>query len=334
MRLIAPLESIEEVLPLAEAGADELYCGVKVAHAGVEYRPNDVSLTAGNFPSFEALAEAVSMAEARGVSVVFVANSSQGRRTLEWQKRDIAKAFEAGVRKLVLTDLTLIPWVRKAFPDLYIALSILCPVYNAESLAFFARLGIRRFVLDRLRTLREIEEMNKLSKRLGVDLTVFTTPVNCLHIRATCIFHTWYIANLFRSGRDTSCSSGSPCHRELPVSVYGKGASGWRLSGPRHAHPPRGFVGPNCAVCALWFLHERGVPCAKIVGRSFPLEYKLLHLRLAKSYLMKIEKGGVTARNFVGKGRETYREVLGCDCSGRKCFYPEIRSLRERGGRR
>ena len=332
MKLMAPLMAIEEAAPLVEAGADELYCGVMERHAGIDYLPNAIWNVEGSLPSFEALSEAVSSAGSKGVPVVFVANSSQGRRTLAWQKRDIRRAHAAGVRRVVVTDFTLIPWIKSGFPDLRIILSTLCPVFNQESMAFFARMGISRIVLDSQRTLREIAEMAKLSKRLGIDLEVFTTPVNCLNSRATCNFHTWsmYHTNGARSAACKPYCDVSPCHQGLPVSVYEKRSSSLACA-PERRYPAGGFVGPNCAICALWHLHRWGVPFIKIVGRPNPLERKLLFVRLVKRYLKGLEDGSINSKNFFRKGKETYKSIMGRDCGAQRCFYKEIRSMLDHG---
>ena len=334
MKLMVPLRSIEEIVPLVEAGADELYCGVKEPHAGVGYLPNAIgALSDGNFASFQALPEAVSLAGSMGVPVVFVANSSQGRHTLAWQKEDIRRAHEAGIRRVVVTDFTLIPWIKSRFPDLYIILSTLCPVFNPESLAFFARMGINRLVLDSLRTLREVSKMARLSKRLGIDLEVFTTPQTCLNIRSNCNFHTWYMSSLNRvddSGGSPS-SAAAPCHQGLPVAVYEKRRSAWACVDPEGRYRPRGFVGPNCSLCALWHLREWGVPFVKFVGRHFPLEKKLFFTRFAKGYMKGLEDGSITSKNFYRKGKEAYKRIMGCGCGAGNCFYPEILSMRDHG---
>jgi len=328
MKLTVPLRSLDEVLPLAEAGADELYCGVKEPRADIEYLPNAIGISRGSFASFEALSDAVSLAGSTGVPVVFVANSTQGRHTLAWQKEGIRRAHQAGVRRVVVTDFTLIPWIKRELPDLYIVLSTLFPVFNRESLAFAASMGIDRIVLDSLRTLREISETAELTRRLGIDLEIFTTPQSCLLTRANCNFHVWFMSNVNREDDavGTPSSFGAPCHQGVPISVHEKRKSGWASAGPARCYTPPGSVEPNCVVCALWHLHRWGVPFVKIVGRHYTLENKLLYVRLAKRYLRELET--LTAETFFDKGKETYKQIMGCDCRGKRCFYPDVRTMR------
>jgi len=331
--LTVPFRCAEEVVPLIEAGADELYCGVREAHAGIEYAPNAIVMSGGNFASFKELEGAVSLAASRNVPVLFVANSSQGRHTLRWQKRDIARAYGIGIRKITVTDFTLIPWLKSRFPDVYIVLSTLCPVFNAESLACFARMGINRIVLDGLFPLREIARLAEQTQRLGIDMEVFTTPQQCLLSRPNCAFHTWFMSAVLRTSSDPTYSSGVPCRQTLPVEVYEKRRASWACIGPSRCHPPPGSLDQNCVLCALWFLHQWGVPFIKNLGRFYPLEKKLLYLRLAKRYIRGLEDGTITSRDFVSKGRKTHKLILGRDCGGKRCFHPETRSLRSRAAR-
>ena len=99
MKIAAPLRAVDELAPLAQAGADEVFCGVMEPDQRPDYFPNGRPQASASLPSFQDLEQVAARARELGVNVSFCANAPQGRLQTGWLKDD-----PAGTPKTAVVD--------------------------------------------------------------------------------------------------------------------------------------------------------------------------------------------------------------------------------------
>src|SRR5271157_5106597 len=111
-KIIAPVSSVEGAMRVLDAGADELYCGVRLK--GSKYlsysgRPGSCCL-----PDYEDLRRVVELAHAGGAVVSLTANLPFMAAAIKWFVRDFLKrCVGQGIDALIVGDLEALMLVRE-----------------------------------------------------------------------------------------------------------------------------------------------------------------------------------------------------------------------------
>jgi len=326
MKLTAPLRGVEEVVPLIEAGADELFCGVLEQDKRPGYFPNARNYAASNLSSFSELEQTVAGARQSGVPVLFCANVAQGGVQTEWLKTDILRACEAGVAGVIIADPALLSWAARQAQGRTIIASTITATLNSKALDFLARAGAGRVILERLLTLSEIEALAAHARAIGLDLEVIVNDQGCLHVNGLCHYHNWLPAKLDREGKPASRVM--PCRTSLPIKVWTKTRGSYRQTGLQQDHALAALSSHICAACSLFRLRAAGVAYAKVVHRHFPLAQKVQTVSLIKEYLTLLEKGLVGPGEHISAGRRLFQRHHGRDCLRECCIHHEIYAQR------
>lgn len=323
MLITVPFDSEAELKRLLPLGGDEFYCGVLQPGR----LPNRRSLfPPANLRDFNELSSCCRLASGSGKKVFVCFNTY----TLEDAPEGIRQAVEAGAYGIILADHTLVAGVRKSHPACKIIISTLNPVFNGQALRFFRDLGADRVVLERQLTLAEIEGLNATAAAIGLELEVFVLNSACRFVNGSCLLHQAPVSGGFGLRRSSELSplpDWQPCNNlsalKITDTANGEVTCADMLDldkGLRH----------YCGLCALFRLHRAGLAAAKVVGRGYPVEKKLLDIELIARYSLLIRNGELDDDNFIKAGREIYASVYGRPCGDRECHYLEI--LRERGG--
>ena len=214
MKIFSPLDRVEEVEPLIEAGAEEFYCGVleetwynSYPVISINRRPAGK----GHFRNFKELKEAIDIAHKNSVPLFFTVNEHYyTKKQLPLVKDYIQKAIDAGVDALIVSDyglLVMLPdinakinLVRKfgrSFKPRHKGRGLLSKgvkihistggtVFNWRTARFYQELGACRITLPRHLTLKEIKEIVKRIPELETTLFVFNS--RCINIDGFCTF--------------------------------------------------------------------------------------------------------------------------------------------------
>lgn len=357
LKILAPVRDCAEIDALADAGADELYCGVlskewkRLFTAAAS--PNRVERSAGNLDGFEKLAEVVDGAHERDLRVCYCLNGlfslHQYERLLE---RETIQALDTGVDAIIVADPGVLLYIHEIDPGLEIHISTGGSVFNTETALFFTRLGVGRVILPR--SLGR-EEVCRLAGNLpGVSLEVIVKNGGCMNEDGLCTFHhgltdeksgrkfidspagralfriCYRIPKPFRDpvmGRVLSNISGNGCSLPYKVnSLPGMPAEPQkkRLIRKRlravtgrawsHAHV--------CGACAIPAFLKAGIDTVKIVGRTFPLERKVVDITFIKAIIEEAGKKGVSPADFTVAAKQIHLRIYGYSC-GDNCYYPE-----------
>jgi len=175
LELLAPAGDMSKLKTAIYFGADAVYIGGK-----------EMSLRAlaGNFTNEEIL-EAVDFAHKKGKKVYVTVNIFAKNADLENAKEYFKFLESANVDGAIISDPGLIYIAKKVAPKLNINLSTQANTLNYSSVLFWQELGIKRVILARELSLKEIEEIHKNCK--DMELETFIHGAMCISYSGRCL---------------------------------------------------------------------------------------------------------------------------------------------------
>jgi putative protease len=264
IRVLAPVDKVEEVEEVIRSGADELYCGVlsrdwllKYTIAALNRRPHP----ACNLKSFKELEECVEIAHSYGVPVALTVNehyyiNEQYPILLDY----IEKALDAGVDSLIVSDLALLLTLRDMRLGVKLHVSTGGTTFNSETVKFYQELGASRVQLDRHLTIQEIRDIHK--EISGIETGVFILNSKCANIDGFCTF-------LHFASSDPAYTNACMLPYEVQVESF-EDDEKKVVAGIRQQVWQRYHIDDRpCGVCALYEFNEIGLSYVKIVGRGY-----------------------------------------------------------------
>lgn len=266
MKIVAGFSALGEILPLAKAGADELYCAIGALPYFGESKPPGPGTTAAAFagrateargpeaPSgvlapasasgMETLRTAVRRAHALGLKLSVAVNRTGPALTLKRAARlldSLVAADAAGVDAFIITNpamLTLLAGLKPLSAKIH--LSSVQPCFNSLTAGFFIDRGISRIILPNQLSPFEARKILKLCRRRGVETEIFDYRFfGCAYINGRCHLHSSdYHTLTSRSAEGSLCRVNIPVSKSLKPVHTRKGAaaaaavktSAWRLS--------------------------------------------------------------------------------------------------------
>lgn len=348
MKIVAPINKIEEVEAIIEQGADELYCGVlphpwKEKYLNVA-SPNRREWSAANLRSFDELKKVVEIAHAFHRPVYLTLNALYTEEQYPSLLMQVKEAERAKVDAFIIGDLGFLLFLKEARFNSAIQISNTATVFNAETVKFFKELGAKRIILPRDLMLWEMEEL--LASESNMEFEVFIMNSGCKNIDGFCTFqhgvnevlhpHLWGVSKkinldhylLESIRRLPKCLSAS-----LKGNIFGIDSAcllNYRVSLVSEVTPSKDnpdvrkavsksfnlLSGADpCGACDLYRLKKMGVDSLKIVGRNYPTAKKMQDVRFLKSALSYLEDSpNIGEEEFKGQVKLKYREVYKTSC--------------------
>jgi len=166
LELVCPAGTPAGLKTAVEAGAHSVYCG---------YRDET---NARNFPGLNfdrgEMREAVAFAHQHGAKVLIALNTFMRAGATDLWKRGVDDAVAAGADALILADIALVDYARKAHPKQRLHLSVQAAAATPEAIAFYRdRFGISRVVLPRVLTVEEIARLTAQAAPCETEVFVF-----------------------------------------------------------------------------------------------------------------------------------------------------------------
>ena len=183
-------------------GADAVYLGAK----GFSARA-----TAENFETKE-LVEAISLCQSHGKKAYLAINTLIKDSELSDAIGLAKEAYIAGIDAVIVQDLGLVYALRKLLPDLRLHASTQMTCHNKQGAEFLASLGIKRIVLSRELSLREVTEIKSILDPLGVEIECFVHGAYCFSFSGQCLFSSFAFN---KSGNRGRCLQ--PCRMEYEL---------------------------------------------------------------------------------------------------------------------
>jgi putative protease len=332
MRITAPISRLDEIAPLAQAGADELYCGVVPQEWIVRFNTGAVNRRYfGNLGGLAELGQAIDTAHQHGAALFMVLNAQHYGGAYHEALVELAGEFHRrGGDAVIVADIALIALLREQLPNLAIHVSSVATCRNSAGVAFYRQLGVRRVIVPRDVSLAEIEAMARQAN--GVDIEAFILNDGCVFEEGTC--HTIHLPakqggpiclekrpSAYRNNDGTPVSS--HIARKLRDNDDDYQRWLWYRFGCGFKTTADGYPYGPCGLCAIARLAAAGVASIKIAGREGATERKLKSVEMVRAVVDRIAAGASpeAAAAFAVSLR---KEDDHCR-SGYMCYYPEVR---------
>lgn len=285
MIIQAPLSSFEEVSLLAQAGADEFYCGI----VPLEWREKygyEIPLncrgtyTSSNFETIEELKKAVEIAHSYNKQVMVTLNEtsySENQIKLIINLLDELSAIH--VDGIIVADLPLLLEINRRKYDFKISISAEANCTSSAAVEFYKELGIRRIVFPRHISIQEMDEIIKSNPDLEYEAFI---------LNEGCFFSGGYCFGIHHSCYSSLCRASQyklkPYNRKLIANEFFEKT---KIEGvfkyPCGASSNyNGVFVSKCGVCSLKLLEDISICCLKIVGRTASTNEKLKWIEITK----------------------------------------------------
>lgn len=185
IELLAPAGDLEKLKIAVLYGADAVYLGGR--HFGLR-------AGAGNFAEND-LADGVRFAHEHGVRVYVTVNIFAHNRDLAGLPAYLDMLCHAGADAVIVSDPGVIGLIRRHYPALPIHLSTQANTTNWAAARFWEEFGVRRIVLARELSLKEIREIRE---HVALELEIFIHGAMCISYSGRCLLSSYL------TGRDAN----------------------------------------------------------------------------------------------------------------------------------
>jgi len=294
-KILSPVTSYRGAVEVVSAGADEIYCGVRIPGAlEILNRPEPCSVS-----TYEELGRIADHARSKGVETIVTLGLPFISEFMASQmKAHTSACVGAGIDALIVADIGTIRMIREDMGlDIPIYASTLLGAMNYEAADFIRKLGVQRVVLERHVTIEEIREVVRRSK--DVEIEVFMHGGGCSNINANCrLEYAQPSADATRKARRGVRGYTNPCRWSFDIYELGNGER-------RITTTPVPILDAYtfCSLCALPELIETGVAGLKIVGRCRPIAYQVNATQMYRDLLDLIKRGGRRGFNRIQRKR-------------------------------
>ena len=208
IELLAPAGSLEKMKYAFAYGADAVYFGVP--DFSLRVRINKVSE--------QDILEAVDYAHKLGKKIYVTLNIYAHNSHLEKIEKHLKFLKKIKIDGIIASDPGIINLIKKYLPKVDIHLSTQANATNFEAVKFWKSLGVKRIILAREVTLKEIEEIAKKVK--GIELEYFVHGAMCMSYSGRCILSKWMNGKSANLGDCTQpCRWGFSTNYELSTNV-------------------------------------------------------------------------------------------------------------------
>ncbi len=343
LKITTPFREKKEVIPLIEAGADELYCGYLSAEWVKKYTALEFERKGGgsNFRDLTELRESVDLAHKKGVPVFLALNGLYVKQQYPLLLKIVRELNKIDLDGFIVADIGLLLTLRKQGCKKQLHISTGGTVFNSEAARFYKDLGASRIILDRQMSIDSIKALS--FKNPDIDFEVFILNTLCVYIDGFCTFlHTYGgetiedISNKkWREDEKMHLVTAydpearvDACRLRYSIQVY-DGRLNKRIYTKR-VQPTlykQLLDGCECGACALYDINKTEVKSIKIVGRQCASEKRLLDTKFIRGVLDLIKNNkDIARRDFILEAQKLYQKTYNYDkqCRGNNCYHPEV----------
>lgn len=241
VELLAPAGNLACALAAFDAGANAVYAGLKRFNARERTE---------NF-SHEDMSKLLGYAGRNGKKVYITFNTLIKENELCDAAEELAALELLRPDAVIVQDIGALRLIRDYFPGLTIHASTQMGLHNSAGIAFARDLGVKRVILERQTTLKEIQQMLAISP--DMELEMFIHGALCCCISGSCLLSSWLGG---WSGNRGKCKQ--PCRRRY------------------HSDEGNGFFLSSQDLCTLELIPQimsSGVRSLKIEGRLRRADY-------------------------------------------------------------
>ncbi|MBQ2252107.1 MAG: U32 family peptidase [Clostridia bacterium] len=199
LEILAPAGGMPQLIAAVRSGADAVYVGLKKFSARA---------SAMNFDG-EELKEAVKYCHTYGVKLHVTLNTLVYENEYGELFDSLKQICEAGADAVIVQDLAVAKYIRKACPEIELHASTQMAIHNAEGACEAYRLGFSRVVLARELTYEEIKNIRKNTPS-ELELEAFVHGALCMSVSGRCELSAMLGG---RSGNRGACAQ--PCRLDF-----------------------------------------------------------------------------------------------------------------------
>ncbi|MBI3600133.1 MAG: U32 family peptidase [Nitrospinae bacterium] len=332
INITVPINSLDELEPLAANGADEFYCGI-IPREWLDCYTYAVPMNRrlnerASLSSIDELNRLVKRAHIYSIPVFVTLNAPYYTDSqISYLIELIKKLYGIGVDGLIISDIGLLLSVKELDIDIDINLSSLASIHNHEAASFYRELEVKRIILPRHITIAEIRA---IKRRIGgMEYEVFILNDACIYEEGFC--NTTHKAGPFCTARweyNFFKTDYLPWTDKETDRVSGNLEDfrewGWYMNNCGSTYSEKGLPNGACGLCAIYDFYKIGISALKIVGREATLDRKLKSLKMAKMVIGQIKKGG--SKGSVCRYAVEMRNTPELCDSGYMCYYRDART--------
>lgn len=275
--LISPAGTLEKLKTAFIFGADAVYAGVP-----------DFSLRARiNDFTYDKIKQGTEYAHKRGKKVYATLNIYPHNKHIKKIETAIKKHKKIRVDGLVISDVGVLKLAKQIAPKIPIHLSTQANCVNWKAVRFWQKQGVKRIVLARETSLKEIFEIHK--KVPKIELECFVHGAMCMSYSGRCI-----LSKLF-SGRSANLGCcAQPCRREYKISLADEEEKNLLIDQDRHGT----YILNSKDLCLIEYLGKlvkAGISSFKLEGRTKSAYYLAA---ITKLYRQTIDNNYIPPKGY------------------------------------
>jgi len=337
MKIKSPLTDKKEVKPLAEAGANEFFCGIEPTAWRKRFSDFSISqrATHANFTKFSDLEKAVSAAHKLKTKIHVAVNAFfYMEQHYECAVRIIKEALALGVDGIIFADFgLLVNTPRALLKDKDVVIGTDAVIFNRESAKFYKRLGATRLVIPRAVTIKEIESI--VRKDAAMEYEVFIIHDLCFFVDGFCTYCKEMSGKPRKEGRgrknvyffsssrqpkrgfNGGCRTHFKRRKILQASGRATGKTeDFTFWTKKHIQ--------GCGACAIYDLKKMGVSSLKVLDRNLPTRGKIQATEFIRKSLDFLENKNISRTEYIEKCKNLFKKTFNKKCNLYDCYYPSV----------
>ncbi len=294
IEISSPAGNISMLKGAIKSGADSVYLGFNNptnmrSFPGLNLTPSEVK-------------EGIEYAHRKGKKVYITVNTLPTLREWDLSRRDIDTACALGADALIVSDISLLSYVKERYKDMPIHLSVQAGASNWLDINFYKKeFNVKRVILPRSLSIKDIAEIRKNTQ---VELEIFGIGLLCINYEGRCMLSSY----LTGKSVNTSGLCSPPEFLEIKGDEVRLGDRALlKAPPPSYPTPCKGFYNAMdrsgniiqdneslSIIDILPLIMELGIDAIKIEGRQRSLKYVNIttrYLRRAIDSYRKGEKG-------------------------------------------
>ncbi len=290
LELLAPAGNLEKMETALAYGADAVYFGIP--DFSLRVRINDFDL--------KSLKEGIEYVHKLNKKAYITINIFAHNEHIKKLKSYIKKIKALKPDALIVSDPGVIEEIKKEWKNAVIHLSTQANCTNVSSAKFWAKQGVKRIILGREVTLKEIKEIHKELPKL--ELEYFVHGAMCMAYSGRCFLSKLFVG---RSANLGDCSQ--PCRWEFDVNHYNLKAERHEeeleLVEERHGS----YILNSKDLCLIEYLDKlvkAGISSFKIEGRAKSSYYLATIVAIYRKAL-----NSVKSKDFKEISRKLFKEI-------------------------
>lgn len=328
MATLVPLNSIDALLRLHEAGVEEVYVGFHDDEWSERFDDAELNRMSGfgreaNPFDFDEMCVQISRAQALGMHafVCFNASSYTPAQIDYIESAYLPHLADAGARGVILSSQALIKAACNA--GIGAVISTVAGVFNARLATYYRDCGAKRLILPRDLSSSEIADI--VHAVPDMEYEVFL-------MRNGCMFSDSHCLACHRAGKPSLCRSlRTGQWRIEAVEQPFENESG--NVGSRAAFMERALENEwllneyyhvrTCGLCALWRFEQLGIAAYKVVGRGDDVDDLVADAGLVVRNAA-LARNCATEQDYLASMELPREPETLCGYNGLSCYYPEL----------